>query len=189
MPVWQRNRERLRDFVGPDEADMTFEVDLPVSPAIAWEYLTAPEQRAGYRFSDGADTSGSKNGRIDVGVTYHCVHGDTLIPQTILDWRPLDYMTILSIESLWPTEMYQKETVSIHPIPQGSKVTMRFTKMYNSKMVPNLFVLIGYRLRVKRKMKNHIPNVLAELKKNIEEDRQSGRLKMVEISAGATVPA
>ena len=184
-PVWQRSREQLRVAIGPEEAALNIETELAVPPTVAWDYVNAPEHRARYRFSDSSDVSGGHNGRLDVGVTYHCIHGDDVAAETILDWRPFDYVTVQGIGNFGRLLMHQKFTIFIEPIETGTKTIIRFSSMYHPNPILNILVKGMYMLMIKRSQEENTVQGFVELGRMIEEDRQSGRLKMMEISAAA----
>lgn len=93
--VWEREQEKRRFVVGPEEAWLTFEWEAPHTPVCAlWDYITTPrlEQRwAGYNVVERTDSLG---GRFQPETTYHCAHGDLHIFNRILDWKPFEYLTI-----------------------------------------------------------------------------------------------
>ena len=189
-PVWQRNRERLRVAIGPEEADLSWELQLPVLPSVAWDYINAPEYRARYRFSDSSKVTGAEAGRLDVGVTYHCVHGDFVADETILDWRPFDYMTVEAKGPMGPFRYTQQFTFFIEPNDEGSLLKLYMTEMFNEdNPLHNLGFKVMYPAKYRQQINHNVTASVAALQEMVEEDRQSGRLKMVEISAGATVPA
>jgi uncharacterized protein YndB with AHSA1/START domain len=73
--------EARRVLVG-DEADFEVAVELPVPPAAAWRYLTAPEER------------GRWNGELEASETGDfCVDIRTRFYEEILDWQPFAYFT------------------------------------------------------------------------------------------------
>jgi len=100
-PVWERERERRRVLVDPAEALVVVELDFPAPPPLVWDYFTRPEYRTILNASDGTELGHLQSGRKTEGSVYYCAHGDTKIPQTVLDWRPFEYFTY---ESQMPVE-------------------------------------------------------------------------------------
>ena len=185
-PVWQRNRERLRVAIGPEEADLSWEFQLPVAPAVAWDYINAPEYRARYRFSDTSNVSGDEAGRLDVGATYHCAHGDQGSDETILDWRPFDYMTVEAKGTSGTFQITQRFTFFIQPNDKGSQIRLYMTEFYNEEsLIHKLGLKLMYPLKFRQQVRQGIGASIQTIEDMVEEDRQSGRLKMVEISAEA----
>ena len=61
------------------------------------------------------------NGRLGVGAKNHCVHGkNTIMTETILDWRPFDYFTVEQISHGMPMDFYA--TTILEPIAGGTRV-------------------------------------------------------------------
>ena len=93
--VWEREQEKRRFIVKPEEAWLTFEWDAPdAPPSAAWEYLTTPrleQQWAGYDLVERTDSLG---GRLQPEATYHCAHGDIHFFNKILDWKPFEYVSL-----------------------------------------------------------------------------------------------
>lgn len=52
----------------------------------------------------------------------HCVHGDGVVLEEVLDWRPPDYWTV---RFEVPGAMVGMMTDSVEPFGDGSKVTVR----------------------------------------------------------------
>ena len=78
-----RDLEERRVLVG-DDADFEVELDLPVPPATAWRYLTAPAERS--RWHGDVDVSSAE-------ITDFCVDGRNRFYEEILDWQPFAYFT------------------------------------------------------------------------------------------------
>jgi hypothetical protein len=93
--VWEREQEKHRFIVTPEEAWLSFEWDAPNIPTSAlWEYLTTPrleQQWAGYDLVERTDSLG---GRFQANTTYHCAHGEIHFFNRILDWKPFEYVSL-----------------------------------------------------------------------------------------------
>lgn len=72
----------------PSDVFFSLEADLPMSPAIVWDYLSAPEYRNILIGSQRQEIKNLVGGRIGVGSVYQCYHGNRLTPQTIVEWEP-----------------------------------------------------------------------------------------------------
>jgi len=117
--VWERERERQRVLVEPAEALMTVELDFPVPPPLVWDYFTKPEYRTIVNAADGTELGNQQDGRTTEGSVFYCAHGDTKIPQTVLDWRPFEYFTY---EALTPVEgVTVLVTERFLPIERGTR--------------------------------------------------------------------
>lgn len=107
--VWEAVRRQNEDKVLEQDAWMTISARSAAPPTIVWDYLVDPIKRAVWLGAHGNDIVGASGGRIGPGSEYHCAHGDDhdILVFTVLDRRPLDYVTFL--------------------IPLGDGIAMRYT--------------------------------------------------------------
>lgn len=92
--VWEGEQEKHRFVVSPDESWLNLEWETPHALASVWEYLTTPrleQQWAGY---DKVERTDALGGRMRAESTYHCAHGDLHFFNRILDWKPLEYVSL-----------------------------------------------------------------------------------------------
>jgi len=123
--VWEREQDKKRFIVAPEDAWLTFEWDAPLAPSIVWEYLTTPrlEQRwAGYDLVERTDSLG---GRFQSDTTYHCAHGETHFFNKILDWKPFEYV---SLEQNISVGIKLVQTRRFHESPTGTKLIFHLRK-------------------------------------------------------------
>ncbi|MBL4706263.1 MAG: DUF2652 domain-containing protein [Flavobacteriales bacterium] len=90
---WEKEREKNRNCVTKEEAwvGVDFEVEAP--PAFVWEFITDIDlkiQWAGFPFGERTDDLG---GRIGVGSSFHCAHGELDFRYQVIDWKPFEYYT------------------------------------------------------------------------------------------------
>ncbi len=118
--VWEREQEKKRFVVTPEEAWLNFEWDAPgVPPSTVWEYLTSPrleQQWAGYDLVERTDALG---GRFQTHTTYHCAHGAVHFFNKILDWKPFDYV---SLEQIISIGIKLVQTRRLRESPAGTKI-------------------------------------------------------------------
>lgn len=86
--------DQRRVVVDAAEADFACGVDVPVPPAVLWEWLHDPAKRMRAEDLTGVELVLLPGGRGGVGMRSHCAHGRKITVQTILDWRPHDYFTV-----------------------------------------------------------------------------------------------
>jgi uncharacterized protein YndB with AHSA1/START domain len=93
---WSEEQERRVVYVGPEDALVAVETEVPSPPAVTWEALTAPGARL--RWQPGVTSFDQENvgAAPGVGTTNHCVHGDVEVTEEILDWKPFRYHTVRS---------------------------------------------------------------------------------------------
>lgn len=93
--AWRNEHDRERTYVSPDEAvwtDQGLVRDVPVS--LVWEWLTLPSRRVQWEagFDDITEFL-PEDGRRGLGTETHCAHGENLLKNAVLDWRPPRYVT------------------------------------------------------------------------------------------------
>src|SRR6266496_791356 len=94
QPVWEAYKSKNRQFVDAQEAWVKYETDLPLPPALIWEYLTKPDLEAGFLHYDYGERTDAAGGRVQEGSGFHCAHGDLHVYSKILDWKPFEYYTM-----------------------------------------------------------------------------------------------
>jgi len=92
--VYDRARQAQPVYVKPEEAWLTFEAELPVPPALAWDYLTRKDNNRIWLQMDSIERTDELGGRIHSGAHFHCARNSTAIDYTIVDWRPFEYFTV-----------------------------------------------------------------------------------------------
>ncbi|MCI0397866.1 MAG: DUF2652 domain-containing protein [Chloroflexi bacterium] len=127
--MWQRDRDKHRIEVRPEEAVMVLHFDLPAPPPVAWDYLTDPAAKRRYIGADRISMSGLSGGRMGPGSQYHCAHGKELNDELIMDWRPFDYVTIQENVTAPPgLRMTQLCTIRLAAKEAGTQVTVSFNR-------------------------------------------------------------
>lgn len=93
--AWQDEHDRQRTYVRPDGAVWTDQGLVPGVPvSLVWEWLTMPSRRLQWEvgFDDIVEFL-PEGGRRGPGTETHCAHGENLIKNAVLDWRPPRYVT------------------------------------------------------------------------------------------------
>lgn len=91
--AWKKEQARRRVYVAPEDSVFTIDHFMPdVDSSHAWQYLTQADLRlqweVGYE-----DVIEIVEGRRGVGSETHCVHGEGVIKEEVVDWRPPKYVT------------------------------------------------------------------------------------------------
>lgn len=118
--LWEEEQERNRDFVTEDEAVLMRSFDTPARPQMVWEHITDPEKRMGWqRHVTGLIPM--TEGRSGIGTVNHCMHGEDVTVEHVVDWTPFSYITLhydtMGVED-W------RWTHRIEAIPEGTRFTM-----------------------------------------------------------------
>ena len=123
---WKTEQERAAVYVAPGEGLSLAELDLPAPPAIVWHFMTAPEKRALWQPETLRVEEQTPAGVRGVGTQNHCVHGDYIIEEEFLDWKPFRYLTDRSKTPLGVVLFTMEFTatgdgthVSVRMLPEG----------------------------------------------------------------------
>ena len=118
--VWEREQEKGRFIVTPEQAWLTFDWGpIPAPASFVWEYLTTPRLEqvwAGYDLVERTDTLG---GRFQPETEYHCAHGQVHFFNKILDWKPFEYV---SLEQNINIGIKLVQTRRVVESPSGTKI-------------------------------------------------------------------
>ncbi len=125
-PVWEHRRRGVRRFVEQTEPLLIDEIsiDLPVPPCRAWELCTEPRHRIHWiNGVKNISLDNLDNGRAGLGTVQYCDHGDGLVvPLTVADWRPFDY---ISYDIATPLGLLVQQTIELQPVGSGTRIAIR----------------------------------------------------------------
>ncbi len=132
---WQVEEDRARVFVTPDESILTLAIPTEAPPQVAWEFLTKPGQRMLWQpWVTEVEVKGAPGGRRGMGSANHCMHGKDAVVEEILDWRPYDYVTDLTILDTPAGAVKFPHTIEFEPTPTGTLIHYRFAPPKNKKV-------------------------------------------------------
>ena len=115
-PRYQALTDARRVFVTAEEADLVLEQDIAAPAAVVWDWLNDPQKRTRWMHERTWKAGARPGGRTGVGARNHCAHGSTTAVETILDWRPFDYVTA----EQWPAPQTRMlETIQLETLPDG----------------------------------------------------------------------
>ena len=105
---WNAEREKERVYVASGDASFECTVTVPFDAAVVWDWLTSPERRSLWQ-ADKLELM-TPGGRERAGVTNHCMHGEDVVIEHVVDWRPFDYFTVTydfpGVDAMhWTTEL------------------------------------------------------------------------------------
>jgi uncharacterized protein YndB with AHSA1/START domain len=123
--AWSREQTLRRVRISEGQTAARIDLELPVAPASAWQYATAPEQRMRWQLGLVSFDQDLVAGRRGVGSVNHCVHGDGATLEEILDWRPFDYVTV---RSTIPRAGAFVSSQEFTPTETGTHITIRFRR-------------------------------------------------------------
>lgn len=171
--VWEREKNKRRIVVKIKEAWQKIEIDLPVEPSIAWDIITNPTYRKQLNGADSQRIINKSNGRAGPGAVYRCAHGEKISNYTIIDWQPLEYLTL---HEEWPPPGVTVVTSThVTPIPDGTRVTWAAGRpkgpFFPRKATEIIFPLLFFK---------DVEKVQREFARLIERDIKEGRIVVPE---------
>jgi len=135
--ISQKAREMHSVYVDPDEYWFKVEIDVGAEPSIVWDYLTNPKLRCYWLQADSMTTEGAEYGRIIYGTKYHCGHGGLTVIQTVVDWKPFDYMTL---DVAFAKYQRFRLTTKLTPIDKLTNVTWYLSILGGSNFINTFFI-------------------------------------------------
>ena len=94
--AWREDQDRTAVYVEPGSTRYVFDIDLPASPTIAWEWLNSAQRQREWQISADSIDMRHPKGVWGVGTTSHCVHGRAAIDHEVVDSKPFAYFTLRS---------------------------------------------------------------------------------------------
>lgn len=123
--AWERHRNQKTIYVSSEEAAFEIAGFIPAPPELVWEYVSSPILRpqwtAGITRVDQIDPTGRRR----PGTINHCMHGQDMMLQEFLDWRPPRYYTS---RTTVPGGAKLISTHEVEPAEGGSIIRDRFLK-------------------------------------------------------------
>lgn len=121
-PVWLAKKETLRISIPSDRIALQVSTDIALPPHQVWDYLAQPAYRSVLIGSDRQEILDRKDGRIDAGSRFQCYHGDQIIMQTVIQWRPFEQMTTRDLISIPGSHITVVMDYSLEPSERGTRL-------------------------------------------------------------------
>jgi hypothetical protein len=134
---WQEETGRARAFVTPEESILTVSMPTAAPPQVAWEFITKPGQRMLWQpWVTEVEIQGATGGRRGPGSSNHCMHGKDAVVEEILDWRPYDYVTDMTVLETPIGAIRLPHTIEFEPTTTGTTIHYRFAPPKKKKELP-----------------------------------------------------
>ncbi|NIM93541.1 MAG: DUF2652 domain-containing protein [Anaerolineales bacterium] len=125
-PIWETKRETTAVAFPYDHIVAQIEVEISMPRERVWDYLIQPEFRNTLNGSDRMEIVNRTKGHIAPGSVYQCYHGDKLVPQTILEWKPCEWMIVKELPPMIPSVSTISE-YRLDPIEGGTRLIKMMT--------------------------------------------------------------
>jgi class 3 adenylate cyclase len=173
-PVWEARRSELRTVVEPEQVLAQETIIVPVPLVTMWDYVTKPEYKAILTNADSSKVENRNNGRIGVGSSYQCAHGDTISPQTIVDWQPFEQYTYRGVG---PGNLETLTTIALTPRENETEMAMYVGKPQGGSWLMRSLTIPVMRLFIKY----YGPKLMKEFQAQIEKDQANKTSESVEM--------
>ncbi len=98
----ERYKQRFRDNLDAAPVDMEIVTPMDAPAAIVWNYIFDPVKRPQWQADvRSVHNVASENGRTDIGWEGHCDHGAYFMKHRMVDWRPVERITMHSSATGW----------------------------------------------------------------------------------------
>lgn len=125
--AWAEEIDRQRHEVAADKAFAVIPFDIAAPRPTVWEYFTQPELRPKWRAAEEVNET-TTGGRRGAGTTNHCMHGDHVIIEEVLDWRPFDYVTLNTLLPMPDAPKVLMTYAFAETAGNGTRVEIRIAK-------------------------------------------------------------
>lgn len=92
--AWREDQARTAVYIEPGSTRLVIDVDLPASPAIAWNWLNSADHQRRWEVSADSIDMRHPDGGWGIGTTSHCVHGKVAMVHEVVDSKPFTYFTL-----------------------------------------------------------------------------------------------
>ncbi|HLE13220.1 MAG TPA: DUF2652 domain-containing protein [Anaerolineales bacterium] len=171
--LWDRERDRVRFVVTPEQAAFQAEHDFSIPAPLLWDYITKPEYRAIFMEAIGQKLDRDENARIGQGSVYYCAHENRVSEHTILDWQPFEQYTTRETLPL-PGGAFVYSTYRLTPIEAGTRLTVSNSHVHGLPLVRGIGnFLMG------RMLPGMVQRGIRALQQRIQEDLAEGQAVLV----------
>ncbi len=127
-PVWQTKKEALRIAIPPNKIALQVATMIGLPPHQVWDYLAQPEYRSKLIGSDRQEILDRRDGRVAEGSAFQCYHGDQVIMQTVVQWRPFEQMTTEDLVPIPGTTLRVLVDLRLEPAGENTRLVQTFSK-------------------------------------------------------------
>ncbi len=143
-PVWEARRHTTGVDIADGEVLLTAERDFPLPPHLLWDVMSRPQFRAAMFGTISQTTSNRHDGRIAPGTEIHCDHGDDVMLQRVLTWRPFEMMLTENQTPVPGATCYMRYTLT--PSAGGTCLEVAVSRGRGSAIKRSLLNVMGKRM-------------------------------------------
>jgi uncharacterized protein YndB with AHSA1/START domain len=131
-PAWERKRRLTRVTIPDDNELMRVSADIALPREQVWDYVVQPEHYRVLLAATHLEVNGKSGGRVAVGSTFQCYHGDAVIPLTVLEWQPFEQMLVQYVSPVPIKGVSGLTELRLEATATGTRLTQIFSKSSGS---------------------------------------------------------
>lgn len=131
-PAWEARRDAMQVGIAPDDEVLRFEAVLRAPPEVVWNNIVQPEAFNVLLGGDKMGLAKRRGSRVAKGTVYNCYHGDALIENVVVGWRPFEQLTLQFALPIPLLEATMLAELRLQAVPEGTALTEIFSKTRGS---------------------------------------------------------
>lgn len=164
-PVWQAKKNAVEVSIPPEKIVFAVETEIALPLETVWDYLMQPEFRKVLIGSDRQEIVDRKRGRVTKGSVYLCYHGEQLIRQTVVSWKPFERVITQDLIPVPFPNVTAYVGYQLSRTERGTRLVQAVSKAMTGSFLGRLMVDLV--MPTKRKEFAHD---IEKFKKHLEED-------------------
>lgn len=136
--AWREDQDRTAVYVEPGSTRLVFDIDLPASPTMVWDWVNSAEHQRQWQISADSIDMRHPKGVWGVGTTSHCVHGKVAMVHEVVDSKPFTYFTLRSTLPFGRTESTWELTPGPEPEMTHLQIRMRPEQRLRTRLTMRL---------------------------------------------------
>jgi class 3 adenylate cyclase len=122
LPRYEEIVDGRHTVLEREDAMIVSEVELPAPASVVWDWLNDPQKRERWWWAQIQPIS-RPGDRLGMGAVNHCTHGKDSCLETVVGWRPFDYLTTDLIGH--PFNMLCRIMWLLTPADAGTRLELR----------------------------------------------------------------
>lgn len=128
-PVFEERRAEERIEYASDEIVYEDSIVVGMPPAVLWDYLNQSEFRNILTGDSRFEVLNRKEGRIGPGSVFQCYHGNKVVSQVVVEWRPFERLVLRTRPPFPGKPAYVDVDCRLRPVDEGTELTRLFARV------------------------------------------------------------
>jgi hypothetical protein len=122
-PVWQARRHDMQVVIPSGRALFSVATDIALPREPVWDYLLQPAHYNVLVNATRIAIVDRSHGRVGVGSSFQCYHGDSIVPLAVVDWQPFQRTVTQADGPLPIMGVVCLVELKLETIPAGTRLT------------------------------------------------------------------